>query len=166
MRRRWRRYEKKRGDESEWYSFIKELDRQRARGALAAETPLLWTDEEVQSYLQGSPVLSAVQERLQSIREEYEALDTVWFMSGSLFNKYPYDVPTEAFSFEIFRQAFAAVQAAVVHLQVTLILVYGSDALRTVGSLPAVNVGVLQAFMPSCVEHGSVVQPCVRFRCS
>jgi hypothetical protein len=41
----------------------------------------------------------------------------VWFMSGSLFSKYPYDVPTEAFSFEIFRQAFAAVQASVVHLQ-------------------------------------------------
>jgi hypothetical protein len=48
---------------------------------------------------------------------EFETLDTVWFMSGSLFNKYPYDVPTEAFSFEIFRQAFCAVQAAVVHLQ-------------------------------------------------
>jgi hypothetical protein len=30
-----------------------------------------------------------------------------------------YDVPTEAFPFEIFRQAFAAIQASVVHLQVS-----------------------------------------------
>jgi hypothetical protein len=52
-----------------------------------------------------------------AITQGMQALDTVWFMSGSLFNKYPYDVPTEAFSFTIFRQAFAAVQAAVVHLR-------------------------------------------------
>lgn len=106
------------GEDSEWHAFIKELDRQRARGPLAAESPLLWTPEEVEEYLQGSPAQAAVQERLASMREEYEALDTVWFMSGSLFNRYPYDVPTEAFSFDIFKQAFAAVQATVVHLQV------------------------------------------------
>ncbi|KIY95099.1 hypothetical protein MNEG_12863, partial [Monoraphidium neglectum] len=51
------------------------------------------------------------------MRKEYEALDGVWFMAGSLFNKYPFDIPTEAFPFERFRQAFAAVQASVVHLQ-------------------------------------------------
>jgi len=49
---------------------------------------------------------------------EYDALDTVWFMAGSLFNRYPYDVPTEVFPFELFKQAFAAVQASIVHLQV------------------------------------------------
>jgi hypothetical protein len=32
--------------------------------------------------------------------------------------RYPFDIPTEAFPFERFRQAFAAVQASVVHLQV------------------------------------------------
>jgi len=32
--------------------------------------------------------------------------------------QYPYDIPTEAFSFEIFKQAFAAIQSCVVHLQV------------------------------------------------
>ena len=34
----------------------------------------------------------------------------MWFMGGSLFKNYPYDIPTEAFSFEIFKQAFAAIQ--------------------------------------------------------
>lgn len=32
--------------------------------------------------------------------------------------QYPYDIPTEAFPFEIFKQAFVAVQSCVVHLQV------------------------------------------------
>ena len=39
------------------------------------------------------------------------------YMSGSLFSKYPFDVPSEQFSPELFRQAFAAVQSCVVHLQ-------------------------------------------------
>ena len=34
--------------------------------------------------------------------------------------QYPFDIPTEAFSFEIFKQAFVAVQSCVVHLQVTV----------------------------------------------
>ncbi|CAA6660082.1 unnamed protein product [Spirodela intermedia] len=38
-------------------------------------------------------------------------------MAGSLFKQYPYDIPTEAFPFEIFKQAFVAVQSCVVHLQ-------------------------------------------------
>ena len=33
--------------------------------------------------------------------------------------QYPFDIPTEAFPFEIFKQAFVAVQSCVVHLQVT-----------------------------------------------
>eukprot|EP00878_Enallax_costatus_P043003 GHUV01050569.1.p1 GENE.GHUV01050569.1~~GHUV01050569.1.p1 ORF type:complete len:113 (-),score=30.16 GHUV01050569.1:239-577(-) len=31
--------------------------------------------------------------------------------------RYPFDIPTEAFSFKLFKQAFAAVQASIVHLQ-------------------------------------------------
>lgn len=54
---------------------------------------------------------------MQGIEKEYNELDTVWFMAGSLFKNYPYDVPTEAFSLPLFTQAFAAVQASVVHLQ-------------------------------------------------
>eukprot|EP00879_Flechtneria_rotunda_P026362 GHRR01028105.1.p1 GENE.GHRR01028105.1~~GHRR01028105.1.p1 ORF type:complete len:274 (+),score=85.18 GHRR01028105.1:1140-1961(+) len=38
-------------------------------------------------------------------------------MAGSLFNNYPFDIPTEAFPFVRFKQAFAAVQASIVHLQ-------------------------------------------------
>lgn len=107
-----------------------------------------------------------VLERLAGIKREYEELDTVWFMAGSLFKvfwsltshcdmkvemhvpfswdfaqemmgkeicfwfywlrlldsvqQYPFDLPTEAFPFEIFKQAFVAVQSCVVHLQVLL----------------------------------------------
>ena len=38
-------------------------------------------------------------------------------MAGSLFKNYPYDIPTEAFSLALFTQAFATVQASIVHLQ-------------------------------------------------
>jgi hypothetical protein len=40
--------------ESEWYNFIKELDRQRARGVQAVESPLLWDDAELESLLKGA----------------------------------------------------------------------------------------------------------------
>ncbi|KAG2424087.1 hypothetical protein HXX76_014763 [Chlamydomonas incerta] len=110
-------YEKKIKKKSFWYPYIKELDKQRARGPQAVESPLLWSDQELSTLLQGSPLLPAVQQRLAGIRKEYEALDTVWFMAGSLFTKYPFDLPTEAFTFDVFKQAFAAVQASIVHLQ-------------------------------------------------
>lgn len=109
-------YEKKRGKDSFWYPFIRELDRQRGRGQLAVESPLLWTSKELE-YLQGSPMKEVVSARLEGIRREYKELDTVWFMAGSLFQQYPFDIPTEAFSFDIFKQAFVAVQSCVVHLQ-------------------------------------------------
>ncbi|KAI3725949.1 hypothetical protein L1987_65745 [Smallanthus sonchifolius] len=109
-------YEKKQGKESVWYPYIRELDRQRGRGQLAVESPLLWSESEL-DYLTGSPVKDEVLERAEGIRREYSELDTVWFMAGSLFQQYPFDIPTEAFSFEIFKQAFVAVQSCVVHLQ-------------------------------------------------
>jgi len=111
-------YEKKLGKESFYRPYIRELDRQRARGAtLAVESPLLWDESELEDLLQGSPLLSTVKQRVAGIQKEYEELDTVWFMAGSLFNKYPFDLPTETFSYEVFKQAFAAVQASIVHLQ-------------------------------------------------
>lgn len=48
-------YEKKQGKDSVWYPYIKELDRQRGRGQLAVESPLLWSESEL-NYLTGSPV--------------------------------------------------------------------------------------------------------------
>lgn len=110
-------YEKKQGRESFWYPFIRELDRQRGRGQAAVESPLLWSHEEVDEYLQGSPMKDIIKERGRGIEREYAELDTVWFMAGSLFKQYPFDIPTEAFSFQIFKQAFVAIQACVVHLQ-------------------------------------------------
>ncbi|XP_062203746.1 uncharacterized protein LOC133905945 isoform X3 [Phragmites australis] len=109
-------YEKKQGKDSFWYPYIKELDRQRGRGQLAVESPLLWTESEL-DYLNGSPMREEVVARYEGIRREYNELDTLWFMAGSLFQQYPFDIPTEAFPFEIFKQAFVAVQSCVVHLQ-------------------------------------------------
>ncbi|KAL0377322.1 UNVERIFIED_CONTAM: hypothetical protein Sradi_3037700 [Sesamum radiatum] len=109
-------YEKKQGKKSFWYPYIRELDRQRGRGQLAVESPLLWTEAEL-DYLTGSPTKAEVLERAEGIKREYNELDTVWFMAGSLFEQYPYDIPTEAFPFKIFKQAFVAVQSCVVHLQ-------------------------------------------------
>lgn len=37
--------------------------------------------------LQGSPIVTAVRQRLTGIEKEYNELDAVWFMAGSLFNK-------------------------------------------------------------------------------
>ncbi|XP_057766928.1 uncharacterized protein LOC130987417 [Salvia miltiorrhiza] len=109
-------YEKKQGKKSFWYPYIKELDRQRGRGQLAVESPLLWSEAELE-YLMGSPTMAEVLGRAEGIKREYNELDTVWFMAGSLFQQYPFDIPTEAFPFEIFKQAFVAIQSCVVHLQ-------------------------------------------------
>ncbi|KAK4759871.1 hypothetical protein SAY87_023002 [Trapa incisa] len=109
-------YEKKQGKKSFWYPYIRELDRQRGRGQLAVESPLLWSESEL-DYLTGSPTKDEVLQRAEGIKKEYNEIDTVWFMAGSLFQQYPYDIPTEAFTFEIFKQAFVAVQSCVVHLQ-------------------------------------------------
>lgn len=110
-------YEKKIGKDSFWYPYIKALDKTRARSPQAVESPLLWDAAELEDLLQGSPLLAEVKARLAGIEKEYTELDTVWFMAGSLFNKYPFDLPTEAFSFKLFKQAFAAVQTSIVHLQ-------------------------------------------------
>lgn len=37
--------------------------------------------------LQGSPVVPAVRQRLAGIEKEFNELDAVWFMAGSLFNR-------------------------------------------------------------------------------
>jgi hypothetical protein len=75
-------YEKKSGRKSRWRPLIRALDRQRARSAAAggAESPLLWNEGEAARLLQGSPVVGQVEARLQGIRDEYEQLDTIWFM--------------------------------------------------------------------------------------
>lgn len=121
-------YEKKQGKTSFWYPYIRELDRQRGRGQLAVESPLLWSKAEL-DYLTGSPtkvsktpllpalsclistvfnvhililnyhmfswrkvlslhivmIQAEVLERAEGIKREYNELDTVWFMAGSLF---------------------------------------------------------------------------------
>ena len=80
-------YEKKLGAESKWQPFIKELDRIQARGALGAKSPLLWSAEERARLLKGSPLLADAEARVAAVEKEYEELDTVWFMAGSMFNR-------------------------------------------------------------------------------
>lgn len=58
-------YEKKRGEESFWHPFIKELDHQRGRGPQGARSPLLWQAGQAEELLAGSPVLAQIQERLK-----------------------------------------------------------------------------------------------------
>ena len=109
--------QKKKGPEGKWFPFIKELDRLGGRGPQGAKSPLLWEEGQAESLLAGSPVIGQIKERIKGIRKEFEELDTVWYMSGSLFSKYPFEVPSEQFTVERFIQAFAAVQSSVVHLQ-------------------------------------------------
>ncbi|GMH40672.1 hypothetical protein BSKO_08576 [Bryopsis sp. KO-2023] len=110
-------YEKKQGTESFWHPYIRELDNQRARGQQGVESPILWPEEEVERLFAGSPLLPELKSRVEGIKKEYQECDTVWYLAGSLFDKYPYDIPTEAFSEQLFMQAFTAIQACVVHLQ-------------------------------------------------
>lgn len=74
-------YEKKQGKKSVWYPFIRELDRQRGRGQLAVQSPLLWSDEEL-AYLTGSPtkvVLFSLTENSPS--NKYNIITAVYSLS-------------------------------------------------------------------------------------
>ena len=109
-------YEKMLGKSSFWSPVLRLIDARRAKGPDEVESPLLWSDEEL-AWLSGSPMQRIIEERRAGIKQEYEELDTIWYMAGSLFDKYPYDLPTQQFSFKTFLGAFAAVQSSVVHLQ-------------------------------------------------
>ena len=89
---------------------------QAARGSQGAKSPLLWGFEDLE-LLTGSPVVEEIEERLHGIHREYEELDLVWVMGSALFRNYPFEMPTEQFSFDVFLQAFAAIQGSIVHLQ-------------------------------------------------
>ena len=118
-------YEKRAGPASPWAPLIRELDRIQARGAQGAKSPLLWEPGQAAALLAGSPLAAEVAARAAAIEKEYAELDTIWFMAPPLFDRrgggdggggaaIP---PTEAFSLPLFRAAYTAVQASVVHLQ-------------------------------------------------
>ena len=54
------------------------------------------------------PMKMCVYLHVQGIEREYDELDTVWYLAGSLFKSYPFDCPTEAFSLNLFRQVCPA----------------------------------------------------------
>jgi hypothetical protein len=91
----------------------------------------------------------------QGIQKEYEELDTVWFMAGSLFNRQPFAPPTEQFSWPVFKQAFTAVQSSVVHLQgvplgcVAAGLAGAPDAPRPCAARLACKASLLAACLPT-----------------
>ncbi|CAN6992691.1 unnamed protein product [Brassica oleracea var. botrytis] len=109
-------YEKKQGKKSVWYPYIRELDRQRGRGQLDVESPLLWSEAELE-YLTGSPTKAEVLERAEGIKREYSELDTVWFMAGSLFQVFWLLPKTSAFLFFCMECGERSIQSCVVHLQ-------------------------------------------------
>lgn len=114
-------YEKKtmrdEGKESPWREYILSLDKSRARGNQSVESPLLWSDSELNDLLAGSSIISAVKERKEGIRAEYQQLDSVWWLASSLFETYPFDMPSLVFPFEVFLSAFVAVQGSILHLR-------------------------------------------------
>jgi len=114
-------YEKRAGAASPWAPLIRELDRIQARGAQGAKSPLLWEAGQAAALLAGSPLADEVDARQAAIAREYAELDTIWFMAPPLFDRRSgergAEPPTEAFSLALFRAAYAAVQASVVHLQ-------------------------------------------------
>jgi len=71
--------------------------------ALPSCTPLYVLTHPIIHRSAGSPLLSTVKQRVAGIKKEYDELDTVWFMAKSLFNRYPFDLPTETFSYEVFK---------------------------------------------------------------
>ena len=112
-------YEKRAGPASPWAPLIRELDRIQARGAQGAKSPLLWDHGQAAALLAGSPLADEVAARDAAIAKEYAELDTVWFMAPPLFDRRGErgaEPPTEAFSLGLFRAAYTAVQASVVHL--------------------------------------------------
>lgn len=52
------------GPDSYWFALIKELDKQRARGYTAVQSPLLWSMEELQDLLRGRDCLGRKREGL------------------------------------------------------------------------------------------------------
>ena len=67
-------------------------------------------------------------------------------MASSLFKRYPFDLPSEAFSFDRFKQAFAAVQASIVHLQV-------HETVAATGAKSIPFILVYSGFTPSQYFH-------------
>ncbi|CAF1884781.1 unnamed protein product [Brassica napus] len=128
-------YEKKQGKKSVWYPYIRELDRQRGRGQLDVESPLLWSEAELE-YLTGSPTKKFLR-GLRGLKENIRSLTLSGLWLDLCFRCFGYYLRLQlscffvwngengvltssglcSFSFEIFKQAFVAIQSCVVHLQ-------------------------------------------------
>lgn len=80
-------YEKKQGKKSFWYPYIRELDRQRGRGQLAVESPLLWSQDEL-AYLTGSPTKVAAATQCLFIPFSFFLADLMLYSSLSFMTEF------------------------------------------------------------------------------
>lgn len=110
-------YEKKLGRESEWFAVIRELDSAKARSLQGVDSPLLWPDAELETFLRGSPLVKEVRMRKEQIQSEFDELDNVWYLSSVFQDRYAFAPPSEQFRRDLFLQAFGAIQASIVHLR-------------------------------------------------
>jgi len=66
----WLMAERAAGDSSRWHSYISTFDSESG----GVDSPLVWSEEERDDLLRGSPALAAARARLRAVEAEYEAL--------------------------------------------------------------------------------------------
>uniref|UniRef100_A0A0D3AIZ2 COP9 signalosome complex subunit 3 n=1 Tax=Brassica oleracea var. oleracea TaxID=109376 RepID=A0A0D3AIZ2_BRAOL len=119
-------YEKKQGKKSVWYPYIRELDRQRGRGQLDVESPLLWSEAELE-YLTGSPTKKFLR-GLRGSKENIRSLILSGLWLDLCFRCFGYYLRLQLSCFFVWNVengvltssdlcCFAAIQSCVVHLQ-------------------------------------------------
>lgn len=75
----WLMNERSKGDQSNWYSFLKTLPEH-------SMSPILWKDEELESLLKGSPVLEQARQRRKALKQEWNSLLEKWTGQVSTFD--------------------------------------------------------------------------------
>jgi histone-lysine N-methyltransferase SETD3 len=98
----WLMYERSQGEKSMWYPYLQTFP-------TTTLSPLLWSAEEQQQLLKGSPALEEVQQRTAALEGEYEDLE-------SYFTKDPQKFPQVHFSLEAFKTAFSIILSRALYL--------------------------------------------------
>ncbi|KAG0600309.1 hypothetical protein M758_11G023400 [Ceratodon purpureus] len=98
----WLMYERSQGENSVWHPYLKTFP-------ATTLSPLLWSAEEQQELLKGSPVLEEVQQRTAALEGEYEDLQP-------FFNKDTQTFPEEHFSLAAFKSAFSMILSRALYL--------------------------------------------------
>lgn len=135
----WLMYERSLGEKSVWYPYLQTFPS-------TTLSPILWTAEEQQKLLKGSPALEEVQQRSAALEGEYEDLQ-------SYFTKDPQAFPQEYFSLEAFKSAFSVILSRAVYLP-------SADLFALVPYADALNHRAdSQAYLDYSMEDQAVVFP-------